>query len=224
MISSLTAGVACARPAGAAVDFKSFPEPAEDLAVAPGAGPQTVVLAGGCFWCVEGVFEQIPGVVDVVSGYAGDSQANAEYKKVSNGQTRHAEVVQVTYDPARTSLGKLLKVFFAVAHDPTQLNRQGPDYGPQYRSAVFFADEQQKRVAEAYIAQLNAAKVFDKPIVTTLEQLDAFYPAEQYHQDYVRLNPTQGYVVQQALPKVEKAKKAAEAIAAEPAAPTTQPK
>ena len=221
MLTSLSTGIACARPVGAVVDFKSFPDPAEDLPVAPDAGPQTIVLAGGCFWCVEGVFEQIPGVINVVSGYAGDSKENADYRKVSNGQTRHAEVVQITYDPARTSLGKLLKVFFAVAHDPTQLNRQGPDVGTQYRSAVFYADDQQKRVVEAYVMQLASAKVFDRPIVTTLEKLEAFYPAEDYHQDYVRLNPTQGYVVQQALPKVAKAKKAAEALNA--AAPSTQP-
>jgi peptide-methionine (S)-S-oxide reductase len=214
-------GMSCARPASAAVDFASFPEPKDDLRLPADAGPQTIVLAGGCFWCVEGVYEQIPGVTDVVSGYAGDSEAAADYKKVSSGQTRHAEVVRITYDPAKTSLGKLLKVFFAVAHDPTQLDRQGPDYGKQYRSAVFYADDDQKRVAEAYIRQLNDAKLFDQPIVTRLEKLDAFYPAEGYHQDYVRNNPRDGYVVQQALPKIEKAKKAAAALGG--SAPTTKP-
>lgn len=205
MLSSLL-GASCSR---ASVDFKTFPEPTEDLKTAADAGPQTIVLAGGCFWCVEGVFEQIPGVTEVVSGYAGDTKENADYQKVSNHQTKHAEVVKITYDPAKISLGKVLKVFFSVAHDPTTLDRQGPDSGRQYRSAVFFANEDQKRIAAAYIKQLNDAKVFASPIVTTLEPLTEFFPAEQYHQDYVRLNPTQGYVVQQALPKVEKAKKAA---------------
>lgn len=220
MLSSMT-GIACARPAGAAVDFKSFPQPAQDLPVSSDAGPRTLVLAGGCFWCVEGVFEQIPGVTDVVSGYAGGTADSADYERVSAGSTAHAEAVQITYDPARTTLGTLLKVFFAVAHDPTQLDRQGPDQGKQYRSAVFYADEDQKRVAEAYIGQLEAAKVFDKPIVTRLEPLEKFYPAEQYHQDYVRNHPSQGYVVQHALPKVAKAKKAAEDLKS--AAPATRP-
>lgn len=220
MLSSMT-GIACTRPASAAVDFESFPAAKDDLFVPADAGPQTIVLAGGCFWCVEGVFEQIPGVMDVVSGYAGGSAESANYKKVSAGETDHAEVVKITYDPSKTTLGTLLKVFFAVAHDPTQLDRQGPDYGRQYRSSVFYANDDQKRVAEAYIRQLDAAKVFDQPIVTRLEKLEAFYPAEDYHQDYVRINPNQGYVVQQALPKVAKAKKAAGALKA--AAPATQP-
>ena len=220
MLSSMT-GIACARPAGAAIDFKSFPQPAEDLVVAPDAGPQTIVLAGGCFWCVEGVYEEIPGVLNVVSGYAGGTADTADYQKVSSGATAHAEVVQITYDPSKTTLGTLLKVFFSVAHDPTQLDRQGPDHGRQYRSAVFYANDDQKRVVEAYIRQLEAAKVFDQPIVTRLEPLERFYPAEEYHQDYVRLNPRQGYVVQQALPKVAKARKAAEALKS--TAPATQP-
>lgn len=220
MLSSMT-GLACTRSAAAAVDFESFPAPTEDLIVPADAGPQTIVLAGGCFWCVEGVFEQIPGVIDVVSGYAGGSSESADYKKVSAGETDHAEVVKITYDPSKTTLGTLLKVFFAVAHDPTQLDRQGPDYGRQYRSSVFYAGDDQKRVVEAYIRQLDSAKVFDKPIVTRLEKLEAFYPAEDYHQDYVRINPNQGYVVQQALPKVAKAKKAAETLKSN--SPATQP-
>ncbi|HRK32591.1 MAG TPA: peptide-methionine (S)-S-oxide reductase MsrA [Tepidisphaeraceae bacterium] len=214
MISSIF-GASCTR---AAVDFATFPDPATDEAPAADAAPKKVVLAGGCFWCTEGVFEQIPGIVDVVSGYAGDSREMAVYEKVSNNQTRHAEVIEVTYDPTRITLGKVLKVFFAVAHDPTTLNRQGPDSGTQYRSAIFFADEEQKRIATEYIAQLNAAGVFAGPIVTTLEPLAEFFPAEQYHQDFVKNNPRQGYVVQQALPKIEKAMKAAAAISA-----TTQP-
>jgi peptide-methionine (S)-S-oxide reductase len=211
-------GASCARPAAAALDFKSFPEPKQDQQPPADGSPQTIVLAGGCFWCVEGVYEQIPGVLDVVSGYAGGTKESADYDKVSSGETTHAEVVQITYDPTKTSLGKLLKVFFSVAHDPTQLNMQGPDHGTQYRSAVFYANDDQKRVADAYIRQLNDAKVFDKPIATTLERLDTFYPAEAYHQDFARNNPTHGYIVQQAKPKVEKAKKAAEQIKKEESA------
>ena len=171
------------------------------------AGLQQAVLAGGCFWCTEAVFEQLEGVHAVVSGYAGGREETAEYRAVSSGQTDHAEVIRITYDPKVISYGELLKVFFTVAHDPTQLNRQGPDTGRQYRSALFYADEQQKRVAEAYIKELDASGVYDKPIVTTLEPLEAFYEAEAYHQDYVRLNPSQPYVVQQALPKVAKVRK-----------------
>jgi peptide-methionine (S)-S-oxide reductase len=213
MIGS-TIGLACAR---ANVDWHNFPDPKEDLSIAPDAGPQTMVLAGGCFWCVEGVFEQIPGVTDVVSGYAGGSEKEASYETVSSGGTNHAEVVQITYDPAQTSYGKLLKIFFSLAHDPTQLNRQGPDYGKQYRSAIFYANDDEKRVAEAYINQLTEAKVFDDPIVTTLEPLEKFYPAEEYHQDFAQRNPNQGYIRQQALPKIEKTKKAVKDM------PATQP-
>jgi peptide methionine sulfoxide reductase msrA/msrB len=170
--------------------------------------PQTedVVLAGGCFWCVEAVFEQLDGVSDVVSGYAGGSPDDANYKAVSAGKTRHAEVVKITYDPARVSLEDLLRIHFAT-HDPTTLNRQGNDVGPQYRSSVFYASDEQKRVAEAFIADLGDAKVFDRPIVTTLEPLDAFYLAEAYHQDYVVCNPGNPYVRAVALPKVEKVQK-----------------
>ncbi|MGF1632716.1 MAG: peptide-methionine (S)-S-oxide reductase MsrA [Phycisphaerae bacterium] len=194
----------------AAVDPRKVPDPATDLTVPADAGPQTVVLAGGCFWCTETVFENWPGVTDVVSGYAGGTEATANYQAVSAGQTDHAEVIKITYDPAKVSYGQLLKVFFSIAHDPTQLNRQGPDTGRQYRSAVFYADDEQKQVAEAYIKQLNETGLWDKPIVTTLEPLDAFYVAEAYHQDYVQNNPNQPYVVQYALPKREKAIKNAE--------------
>lgn len=197
----------------AMVDWKTFPDPAEDLVVAEDAGPQTIVLAGGCFSCVESAFEQMPGVIDVVSGYAGGEESTANYEAVCTGKTGHAEAVQITYDPTKTSLGRMLKLFFAIAHDPTQLNRQGPDVGTQYRSAVFYANEDQRRVAAAYIAQLDAAGVFEKPIVTTIEPLERFYIAERYHQDFVRNNPNHPYVVQQALPKRDKAKKAAEAEA-----------
>jgi peptide-methionine (S)-S-oxide reductase len=188
------------------VDFKTFPDPREDLQIAPDAGPQSVVLAGGCFWCTEGVFENAPGVIDVVSGYAGGSADTASYRAVCSGDTDHAEVIRVTYDSKVTSFGKLLKVFFAIAHDPTTLDRQGPDTGRQYRSAIFYASADEKRVAEAYIKQLHESKVFTRPIVTTLEPLEKFFEAEDYHQDFVRNNPSHPYILQQAMPKVKKAK------------------
>ncbi len=196
----------CLRPG---VDFKTFPVPTEDLTISPDAGPQTMVLAGGCFWCTEGVFENTPGVTDVVSGYAGGSAETASYRAVCGGDTNHAEVIRVTYDPKVTSFGKLLKIFFAIAHDPTTLDRQGADEGTQYRSAIFYANDEQKRVAEAYIKQLNDAKVFTAPIVTTIEPLERFFEAEEYHQDFVRNNPGHPYILAQAMPKVKKAKEAA---------------
>jgi len=167
----------------------------------------TAVFAGGCFWCTEAVFEQLDGVSSVVSGYAGGKAETADYKLVASGGTDHAEVIAITYDPMTISYEKLLEVFFTVAHDPTQLNRQGPDWGKQYRSAVFYADEKQKQAAENAIRILTEAKVYSDPIVTTLEPLTKFYPAEDYHQDYVRLNPNQPYVRAQAIPKVEKVRK-----------------
>jgi peptide-methionine (S)-S-oxide reductase len=181
-----------------------LPDPALDAKTEK--GPQTAVFAGGCFWCTEVVFEQLQGVSDVVSGYAGDTKQTAKYDLVSSGRTKHAESIQIKYDPSKISYGQLLKVFFAAAHDPTQLNRQGPDHGPQYRSAIFYASDEQKRVAEAYIQQLTAAKAFDKPIVTQVAPLTAFYAAEQYHQDFVKRNPSHGYVVVNALPKIKKVK------------------
>jgi peptide-methionine (S)-S-oxide reductase len=208
--------IACA---AGKVDYKNFPDPKEDLKIDPKAGNQSVVLAGGCFWCTEGVFENTPGVIDVVSGYAGGTKETADYESVCTGSTGHAEAIKLTYDPAKTSFGKLLKVFFSVAHDPTTLDAQGPDHGKQYRSAIFYENDDQKRVAEAYIKQLDDAKVFGKPIVTTLEPLNAFYPAEAYHQDFFRQYPNNPYIRQQAAPKVEKAKEAAkqEAAATQPA-------
>lgn len=180
------------------------PMPTQDLKLPADAGPQTVVLAGGCFWCTEGVFEVLPGVSDVTSGYAGGDESTADYQSVCSGRTGHAEIIKVTYDPEQISFGRLLQVFFGVAHDPTQLNRQGGDVGSQYRSAIFYASEDQRRVAEAYIRQLNESGIFDEPIVTTLEPLEAFYPAEDYHQGYAENNPEQPYVCAVALPKVRK--------------------
>lgn len=161
----------------------------------------SVVLAGGCFWCTEAVFQDLAGVVDVVSGYAGGTAETASYDTVSGGRTGHAESIRITYDPDEIGLDQLLDVFFTVAHDPTQLDRQGPDRGTQYRSAIFYADEEQRRVAEATIARLTDAGTFDAPIVTTLEPLGRFFPAEGYHQDYVERNPYQPYVERNAQPK-----------------------
>jgi peptide-methionine (S)-S-oxide reductase len=184
-----------------------FPDPVVDNKNPAGAGKQTAVLAGGCFWCVEVVFQQIEGVEKVVSGYSGGDAESAHYEIVSTGKTGHAESVQVTYDPRTISYGQVLKVFFSVAHDPTQLNRQGPDVGPQYRSAIFYSNLEQKRIAEAYIQQLDQAKVFHAPIVTQVVSLKNFYPGEEHHQNFCNRNPKNPYVVNVAMPKVEKVKK-----------------
>lgn len=181
-----------------------FPDPAIDLPAPADGAEQHAVLAGGCFWCVEAVLKMLDGVNAVVSGYAGGSADTADYRTVCSGMTDHAEVVDVRYDPARISYGQLLKVFFAVAHDPTQVDRQGNDVGRQYRSAIFVADAEQKRVAEAYIAQLNDAEVFGAPIATRIEPLEAFFEAEDYHQDYAARNPTQPYILFNTGPKLAK--------------------
>ena len=184
-------------PVAAPVFDSNVASPAED----------TAVFAGGCFWGVEAVFEHVKGVKSAVSGYAGGSVATPSYELVSTGDTGHAESVQVIYDPSQVSYGKLLQVFFSVAHDPTQLNRQGPDHGTQYRSAIFYNTPQQQRVAEAYIKQLAAAKTFSRPIVTQVSKLSAFYPAEAYHQDYLAHHPNQLYIVINDQPKVTALKK-----------------
>lgn len=190
----------CVSPGYAAPDV---PKPEKDLPAQKGT--QTAVFAAGCFWCVEAAFELIDGVTDVVSGYAGDTKEKAVYETVGSGGTKHAESVRVTYDPAKISYGRLLQVLFT-AHDPTTKDRQGPDWGHQYRSAIFYANEQEKAVAKAYIEQLDKAKVFGAPIVTTLEPLTEFYPAEKYHQDFVRLHPDHPYVRQWSVPKAAKVK------------------
>ena len=183
-----------------------FPDPAVDPKPAS-PGMQTAVLAGGCFWGVEAVFERLKGVSNVVSGYAGGSKANAQYEIVSTGTTGHAESVQITYDPAQISYGTLLKVFFAVAHDPTELNRQGPDEGTQYRSSIFYATPEQKTVAEDYIRQLDAAKIFRRRIVTTVVPLQGFYAAEAYHQHFLDRHRSYPYIVYNDLPKLDLLKK-----------------
>src|SRR5437868_3928151 len=192
-------------PLRASEDAVIIPAPAMDAPASDGI--QTAVLAGGCFWGVQGVFQHTSGVINAVSGYAGGSKATADYTMVSTGSTGHAEAVEIKYDPKRISYGKILQIFFSVAHDPTQLNRQGPDSGTQYRSAIFTANDEQKKVADAYIAQLNAAKVYKKPIVTKVGPLEGFYPAEAYHQDYLTLHPTQPYIAYNDIPKVENLKK-----------------
>jgi peptide-methionine (S)-S-oxide reductase len=183
------------------------PEAAVTSRLSAAPGLQTIVLAGGCFWGIEAVFEHIKGVTDAVSGYAGGTKEQADYETVSTGTTGHAESVKVTFDPTKVSLEKLLQVFFSVAHDPTQLNRQGPDVGPQYRSAIFFADEEQARVARAYIDQLTKAKVYSRPIVTQVVKLQGFYHAEEYHQNFAERNPTYPYIVYNDAPKVVNLKK-----------------
>jgi peptide-methionine (S)-S-oxide reductase len=192
-------------PLRAAEDAVLIPAPAKDVQASNGI--QTAVLAGGCFWGVQGVFQHIAGIINAVSGYAGGSKATADYQTVSTGTTGHAESVEIKYDPKKISYGKILQIFFSVAHDPTQLNRQGPDTGTQYRSAIFTTTDEQKKVAEAYIAQLNAAKVYRKPIVTKVGPLEGFYSAEAYHQDYLTLHPSQPYIAYNDIPKVENLKK-----------------
>ena len=184
------------------VSPEQFPDPAIDAASA--SGEETAILAGGCFWCVEAVYLQLDGVGSVKSGYAGGTADTADYETVCTGTTDHAEAVEIRYDRSKLTYGKLLKVFFSIAHDPTTRDRQGADVGRQYRSAIFYANEDQKRVAEAYIKQLDAAKLFDKKIVTEVVPLDRFYEAEAYHQNYAARNPGQPYIAFNALPKVKK--------------------
>ena len=194
--ASVSLGTACAGEQAAIV-----PPPALDRPKAPGA-LQTAVLAGGCFWGVQGVYEHLSGVHRVLAGYAGGEKSTAQYRAVSGGQTGHAESVAITYDPQQVSFGEILQVFFSVVHDPTQLNRQGPDEGTQYRSAIFYADETQRNIATAYIAQLDKAGVFRARIVTRVEALQGFFPAEGYHQDFLLKNPTNPYIAMVDLPKI----------------------
>ena len=204
-IGALAIAAFVAVPSRAAEDAVVIPAPSADVKAADGL--QTAVVAGGCFWGVQGVFQHTTGVVNAVSGYSGGSAMTATYEQVSSGSTGHAESVQVKYDPKKISYGKILQIYFSVVHDPTQLNRQGPDTGTQYRSAIFTTSDEQKQVAEAYIAQLNAAKVYGKPIVTKVSALQGFFPAEAYHQDYLTLHPNQPYIAYNDLPKVENLKK-----------------
>jgi peptide-methionine (S)-S-oxide reductase len=203
MILAVLAGaVACQAGSKAPV-----PSPVVDEAKATAAGKQTFVIAGGCFWGIQAVFQHVKGVVNATSGYSGGSVKNPDYEQVSSGQTGHAESVQVIYDPSQITYGELLRVFFSVALDPTELNRQGPDEGTQYRSVIFYGTDEQKHIAEAYIAQLNQAKVFSGPIVTQVTPLKAFYPAEGYHQNYATTHPYQPYIAINDAPKVEHLRK-----------------
>ncbi|MGO9391711.1 peptide-methionine (S)-S-oxide reductase MsrA [Rhodoblastus sp.] len=192
-------------PVSGAEQARVLPPPAVDEPA--GAAPEVAVLAGGCFWGVQGVFQHVKGVTGAVSGYAGGDKGQAQYETVSSGRTGHAESVRVTFDPRQISYGRILQIYFSVAHDPTELNRQGPDTGTQYRSAIFPTDAEQARVAKAYIAQLEQAHAFNAPIVTKIEPDRTFYPAEAYHQDFLALNPTYPYIVYNDLPKVANLKR-----------------
>jgi peptide-methionine (S)-S-oxide reductase len=195
-----------ADPASAQEEARTVPAPQLDVAAGP-TQSEVAVLAGGCFWGVQGVFQHVSGVSQAVSGYAGGSQETAEYEAVSSGRTGHAESVQITFDPQKISYGRLLQIYFSVAHDPTEVDRQGPDVGTQYRSAIFPTSDEQARVAKAYIDQLNQAGVFDKPIATRIEPDRAFYPAEEYHQDFLIRNPHHPYIVINDLPKIASLKR-----------------
>ena len=197
-LASLLASLAL----GGHVIAAPLPDPAVDTPKASQPGEATAVFAGGCFWGVDAVFKHVKGVKSATSGYSGGSSTTAHYEVVGSGLTGHAESVEVLYDPSQITYGQLLRVFFSVAHDPTQLNRQGPDVGTQYRSAIFFANPEQQRIAQAYIAQLDSAKVFSKPIVTEVAALKGFYPAEAYHQNYLALHPNSPYIVYNDLPKL----------------------
>lgn len=204
IIALAFAGVACnSRNASSA----ALPSPAVDANLAPAKGQQTVVFAGGCFWGVQAVFQRVKGVETATSGYAGGTVKNPGYELVSTGETGHAESVKVVYDPSQITFGQLLKVFFSVAHDPTELNRQGPDEGTQYRSAIFYTNDEQKKVADAYIAQLDKAKAFSNKIVTQVAPLNQFYEAEGYHQGYFDQHPDSMYIVYNDKPKVANLKK-----------------
>jgi peptide-methionine (S)-S-oxide reductase len=198
----LAIALAVALPACGGEQTRLVPPPVSDEPLATAAGSETIVLSGGCFWGVQKVFQHVKGVQSAVSGYAGGSQVSADYETVSSGRTGHAESVQVRFDPSVVSLGTLLRIFFSVAHDPTQVGGQGPDFGPQYRSMVFTATDAQAQVAKSYIHQIDQARVFAQPITTRVEPLQGFYAAERYHQDYATLHPDSGYIAHYDLPKV----------------------
>lgn len=204
MILPMIIALGCSTAASSAA---TIPDPAVDIPLAGTKGEQTAVLAGGCFWGIQAVFQHVKGVISVKSGYSGGAAQTAHYEMVSTGDTGHAESVRIVFDPSQVSYGQLLKVFFAVAHNPTELNRQGPDTGTQYRSVAFYASADQKRVAQGYVDQLNRAKVFPRPIVTQVVALDSFYEAEGYHQDYATHHPDEPYIYINDLPKVEKLRK-----------------
>jgi peptide-methionine (S)-S-oxide reductase len=213
LLSKSLAALAMVLPFGKAAscnsssDVVAIPDPQADNPLAGARGQETAVVAGGCFWGIQAVFEHLKGVIHATSGYSGGAANTATYEKVCSGRTGHAEAVQVVFDPSLISYGQILKILFSVAHDPTELNRQGPDVGTQYRSAIFYTSEDQKRVAESYVKQLDGAKVFSRPIMTQIVPLDAFYPAEEYHQGYAETHPENMYIVMNDLPKVANLKK-----------------
>jgi peptide-methionine (S)-S-oxide reductase len=207
MVLTVLAGAVACQARGGGAASGAVPAPAVDEVRAAATGKRTAVLAGGCFWGIQAVFQHVKGVVSATSGYAGGTMKNPGYEDVSTGRTGHAESVQIVYDPSQVTYGELLRVFFSVAHDPTELNRQGPDEGTQYRSAIFYSDPEQKKIAEAYIAQLGAAGVYRHKIVTQVTPLQAFYPAEGYHQNYAKLHPNDGYIVYNDAPKVANLRK-----------------
>jgi len=186
----------------ASIAGNTFPAPAKDAPLAKTSSQQTAVLAGGCFWGIQAVFQHVKGVVSATSGYAGGSSMTAHYEVVSTGETGHAESVKIVYDPSQISYGELLRVFFSVAHDPTELNRQGPDEGTQYRSSIFYTSDEQRQIAAAYIAQLDKVRVYPRPIVTQVVELKGFYPAEAYHQNYATNHPDDLYIRYNDAPKV----------------------
>jgi peptide-methionine (S)-S-oxide reductase len=196
----------CSVTANTGASASNIPHPKEDIPASSATGKQVAVFAGGCFWGMEAVFEHLKGVDSVVSGFSGGDARTAAYEIVSSGQTDHAESVKITYDPSIISYGQLLEIYFSVAHDPTQLNRQGPDSGRQYRSAIFFANDQQEKVAHSYIQQLDKSHAFKKPIVTEIVPLHEFYPAEEYHQNFIKNHPNYPYVVVNDLPKLQQLK------------------
>jgi peptide-methionine (S)-S-oxide reductase len=204
LLTVLAGAVACRAGSGASA---AVPAPVVDEAKASASAKQTAVVAGGCFWGIQAVFQHVKGVVSATSGYAGGSVKNPDYETVSGGRTGHAESVQIVYDPSKVSYGELLRVFFSVALDPTEVNRQGPDQGTQYRSVIFYGNDDQKRIAEAYIAQLDQAKVFRGKIATQVTPLQAFYPAEGYHQNYATVHPNDPYIVYNDAPKVANLRK-----------------
>jgi peptide-methionine (S)-S-oxide reductase len=199
LLITLAGVVACNAGEGRAV---AVPNPAVDATLAMAKSEQNAVISGGCFWGIQAVFQHVKGVISATSGYSGGEAKTAEYERVSNGDTGHAESVKIVYDASQITYGQLLRVFFSVAHDPTELNRQGPDTGSQYRSSIFYGNDEQKRIADAYIAQLDKAKIFPRAIVTQVVPLKAFYPAEAYHQNYAALHPNNPYIVYNDAPKV----------------------
>ena len=208
--------------AGKDAQTVQLPDPAVDTPLAKTSGQQTAVLAGGCFWGIQLVYQHVKGVSSATSGYSGGTANNADYELVSTGTTGHAESVKITYDPSQISYGQLLKIYFSVAHDPTQLNRQGPDAGTQYRSAIFYTNPEQQRIAQAYIDQLQSAKVYSQPIVTKVAPLSAFYPAEDYHQNYATLHPHSPYIMINDLPKLADLKATLPALYRTEQAPSNQ--